>query len=210
MKKRLTFAIVLLPLVVVGCGATTITPGEPFQPSEQRFFDDGIDVVADINALQGQFGFEAREDMDARCNLADVIAQVTIESVHSSTRGDGVAETLISVKINQIIYGELSTGEFQLRSNANSLGYTLLKRHESAINGEKLLFLRTFEMENETNERGLSGETPVKQTVGHHFHLSPNSSAVLGLVQKYIQKRKGAESGKTDESVEGNTGASAN
>ncbi|MBN2716327.1 MAG: hypothetical protein JXX14_10770 [Deltaproteobacteria bacterium] len=181
--KQPLFISLLLIFCMMAC-ATTIQPGKPFDDSERRFFDDGIDVVEDVSSLQGQFGFEEREDMDARCNLADVVGVVEILSVHSNTGADGVEEIRIEVQVKELIYGEMTNRQIQLRSNANALGYTLLNRYESALSGSKILFMRTFH---------ISGES---DGTGHHFHLSPLSPAVLSEVKRLVKKRRNAESGK--------------
>ena len=176
----------LLLLWIIGGCATTVQPGKPFSDSERRFFDDSIDVVEDINALQGQFGFEAREDVDARSNLADVIAIVDILSVNTSVGAGGQKEMRLDVQVQEVIYGEVTSHQIQLRSNVNALGYRLLERYQAALNGTKVLFMRTFPL------------TDGEVGVGHHFHLSPNSPSVLKEVAHLIKKRTEAESGKEE------------
>ena len=186
MKQVLYFLLVLIWTLAGGIGgcAKTVQPGKPFSDSERRFFDDSIDVVEDINALQGQFGFEAREDVDARSNLADVIAVVEILSVNSSVGANSQKEMRLDVQVKEILYGEVTANQIQLRSNANALGYRLLERHQAALNGTKVLFMRTFPLPN------------AAPGMGHHFHLSPNSPSVRKEVAHLLKKRLEAESGK--------------
>jgi hypothetical protein len=168
--------------ILLGACATTVIQGRSFSDSERRFFDDGIDVVEDVDSLQGQYGFEEREALDARCNLADVIAEVTIVAVHDNEDAAGVAVKRLEVTINRLFYGEMRSGEFLLSSNANALGYTLLTRHEAALGGRKIMFLRTF----------FPGEG--NDSSGHHFHLTPASDAMKKSVKHFVDKRIGAES----------------
>jgi hypothetical protein len=181
---KLCFLLIIVA-TVAAC-ATTIQPGKPFSDSERRFFDDGMDVVEDVTSIQGQFGFDAREALDARCNLADVIAEVTVVSVQDTAGVGGVGEKRIEVKVDRIIYGDLSAGEVNLISNANALGYTLLNRYESVLNGSKMLFLRTFVSAEENED------------IGHHFHLSPGTEAIGRSVATFVAKRIEAESKRRD------------
>ncbi|MBN2343973.1 MAG: hypothetical protein JXX29_11965 [Deltaproteobacteria bacterium] len=179
MKYSMLVWVLLCCGVLTGaCSKQVHVVGKPFQPTEERFFDDGMDVIADSSSLSGQFGFETREDLDARSNLADVVALVTVSTVQTNEMASG-AERRIEVTIERVLYGEgFSAASYQLRSGSSSLGYTLLERHESALTGQMLLFLRTF---------------PESEGADHHFHLSPASATVLTVVEDYLKKRVEAE-----------------
>ena len=179
------FIFITIPALLAAC-ATTIQPGNPFSDSERRFFDDGLDVVENLDGIQGQFGFEEREALDARCNLSDVIAEITIVSVQDTEGVGGVAEKRIRIKVDRVIYGDMTGDELNLTSSANALGYTLLKRYETSLSGGKLLFLRTFEPAEGSEQSG------------HHFHLSPDSEAMKKSVVTLIDKRVEAESERRD------------
>lgn len=168
----------LAAIFVMGC-AKTITVGHAFLDSEKRFFDDGIDVVSGYQEASGQFLFEARQDIDARSNLANVVALVTIVSVQTNDMSGGIEERRIEVNVEQVLYGELQHSKYQLRSASSSLGYALLNRHEAALEGKKILFLRTF--------------PPTENGVDHHFHLSPGDASVVAEVTPFLKKRLEAE-----------------
>lgn len=181
MRHKLLFLFVGVFICVMNIGcAKSVILGNPFASFEEPFFDDGIDVVVDYSTLSGQWAFSAEEELDARCNLSDVVAEVTIVSVQINSDVAGQEERRIEIKLDSFLYGALDTNNFLLISQIDAKGYALLQRHEIALKGKQLLFLRTFPLDKENND----GE------MGHHFHLSPHAPAILSKTNTLINKRK--------------------
>ena len=168
--------LLLLPLLA-GCAAT-ISTGSPWDPAEERFFDDGIDVIKDYSQLSGQWAFDAEEELTGRVNLSDIIAEVTISSVLTNKNTADIEEKRIQITFNKMLYGKLTDKNIILSANQNTKGYTLIKRHEDSLKGKHLLFLRLI-----TAQNGMS----------NHFHISPASEFMSGKVNSLIEKRKKAE-----------------
>jgi len=165
-------------LLVGGCG-TAFRAGESWDPKEARFFDDGIDLISEPSKLAGEWSYRNEEELDARVNLADLIALVEIGTVQTNQDIEGVEAKRIQTTVTDVLYGETPTDAIALRSSKTSMGYPLIIRHERHLTGTLLLFLRWFE-----NDKGV---------LDHHFHLSPASGELMTSVGKKIDRRKAEE-----------------
>jgi hypothetical protein len=179
-SMRWSRAIAILALAAAsGCGGS-FAVGRPWDAAaEATVFDDGIDVVDDTTKLSGEWAFRAREDLDARSNLADMFAVVDITSVQTTKDIDGKEGRRIDARVDRILYGTAPDRVLVLEAAAASLGYSLITRHEGRLTGEYIVFLRWFELED--------------GTTGHHFHFSPSSPGVLEMVRKYVEARVAQE-----------------
>ena len=165
-------------LLLASCG-TAFTAGQPWDPNEGRFFDDGIDLIAEPSKLSGEWAFRCDEELGARVSLADLIAVVKVGTVQTTQDLDGLEAKRIDTSIVEVLYGQTPTGAFALRSSKESMGYPLIIRHERHLTGSQLLFLRWFEDD--------------KGALDHHFHLSPASPEVLKKVRRKIKRRETEE-----------------
>ncbi len=180
-KTTLIFSHSLIFLTIftlAGC-AGTLTDIREWNPSEEKFFDDGIDIIEDNSKLSGQWAFDAEEELNGRANLADVIAIVTIVAVQTNNNISEVDEKRIEVKIDKLLYGKVKQKHIVLTSRSRTKGYTLINRYEKNLKGRHLLFLRRFKTETE---------------IDNHFHLSSASSKMEEKVTAIIKKRVKAES----------------
>ena len=119
------------------------------------------------------------EELDARANLADMIAVVTVMSVQTNEDIDGKESKKIDITVGDILYGASPSSEFALRSTKDSLGYSLILRHEDSLQGKHIVFVRWFDAED--------------GSLGHHFHLSPASEKLLGSVRRMAELREEEE-----------------
>ena len=179
MRRSCAIAIAAASAVVLGCGGG-FAVGRPWDAAtEATVFDDGIDVVDDLAKLSGEWAFRARRDLDARSNLADTVAVVTIMSIGTMKDVDGSEARRIDGRVERTLYGASPGKNIVLESSASALGNALLTRHESRLTGSYIVFLRWFEKEDET--------------LGHHFHLSPSSPAIMEVVKENLQARTAQE-----------------
>jgi hypothetical protein len=179
MRRSCAIAIAAASAVVLGCGGG-FAVGRPWDAAtEATVFDDGIDMVDDLAKLSGEWAFRAREDLDARSNLADMVAVVTVLSIGTMKDVDGTEARRIDGRVERTLYGSSPGKNLVLKSAASALGNPLIIRHEGRLTGSYIVFLRWFRQEDET--------------LGHHFHLSPASPTMLEAVQKYVQARTAQE-----------------
>jgi hypothetical protein len=175
MRRCWAVAIAVLSVAAIGCGGG-FAVGRPWDAAgEATVFDDGIDMVDDPAKLSGEWAFRARQDLDARSNLADMIAVVNIVSIQTMKDVDGTEARRVDTRIVRILYGATPDKALVLKSSATSLGNALITRYEGRLSGDFVVFLRWFEQKD--------------GTIGHHFHFSPSSPQILEMVHKYVEAR---------------------
>jgi hypothetical protein len=175
--KRTFFLTLLFAelLFVSGCGSEFKT-GMDWRPDEARFFDDGVDMIADISKLSGKWAYTQEDDLTGRVQLADLVAEIEIVSIQTISDVEQVETKRIKVQILEQIYGVAPDDSFALSSRSDAPGNVLIKRYEKHLTGRFLLFVRWFE--------GQGG------VVEHHFHMSPDSEEIKAAVREQVQKRK--------------------
>ncbi len=178
MALKLTVPLLAIALFTVACG-TAFKTGNPWNPGESRLFDDGIDLLADPGKLSGKWGYEAENELDARSNLADMVAVVEILSVQTNTDLDGKQAKRIAIKVVKTLYGSSPSSQFPVISAEDSFGYKLIIRHEASLSGRQIMFIRWFDEEN--------------GSLGSHFHFSPYSKALTSSLKTRLESRVAEE-----------------
>lgn len=178
--SRLYNVLLLLAVLVslTGCGGAFKT-GESWDPRESRMFDDGVDLLQDISKLSGEWEYQAEQELEARAHLADMVAIVNVLAVQTNEDLEGIESKKIEARIDDIIYGDAPGSDLALKSSANSLGYSLILRHEQHLVGKHIVFMRWF--------------TQDDKSLGHHFHLSPASGKLEKKIRKLLEARKKEE-----------------
>jgi hypothetical protein len=180
MSRAATILVISLAAVLLaaGCGGG-FKVGSPWNPNEARFFDDGIDLIKQPSKLGGEWAYNHEEELDARINLGDLTALVSVLTVQTTTDIEGKEAKRIEAQIVEEWYGKSPTETVFLQSSKASLGYPLILRHERHLTGKFLVFIRWFDEED--------------GSLGHHFHLSPASTEMRKKVQGMIDKRREEE-----------------
>lgn len=173
-------SILVTGLVLCGC-AGGFRAGQPWDPNEEPFFDDGIDLVEDPSSISGTWAYEHEKNLDARIQLADLIAEVEIMSVQTISDMDEETARRIDVTVENLLYGKSPDRQkVSLFSSRESRGYELILRYERRLTGRFILFVRWF--------------VDDKNNVVNHFHLSPASSQMKADVDKKVTFRQREES----------------
>ena len=169
-----TLQLSLLTLFMTGC-AGGFKAGNPWDPKEGRLFDDGIDMVKDLGGLSGEFAYKAEEELNARVNLSDTVAVVSIQAIQTNKDIDNNEVKRIETSVVNLLHGQNIGETIVLSSEKSALGHALILRHEHRLTGEFICFIRWFENDD--------------HTIGSHFHLSPNSSQLRADIGKLLQIR---------------------
>jgi hypothetical protein len=169
-----------LGVAILGCAAAGFQPQTGFSKGEAQFFDDGIDLIEDLNALSGDWGFSARDELVGRVQLADLVAVVEIVSIQDFKDMDGKESRRIDLQVVETLYGRPPSKAFAVSATEQSTGFITILRNEHRLTGRKLAFVRFF-----LDEQG---------KLLSHFHLSPNSEAMRDSVDKLILGRNKEES----------------
>ncbi|MDJ0762969.1 MAG: hypothetical protein QNJ97_08280 [Myxococcota bacterium] len=172
-------ALCLALLLLVGCASKPFKAGKGWDPDEAAFFDDGVDLVEDLSSLSGRYAYAQERAYEGRIYLSDLIAIVDIYSIQTQADFEGVAAKRILVRVEEALYGSAPDTEIQLASAAEAPGHELILRNENRLKGRFLLFARWFEQEN--------------NAIGHHFHLSPASEALINESKRRLQERRREE-----------------
>lgn len=180
MKKEAPVLSLLIILVIAaGCGGAAFKAGKPWDPEEATFFDDGVDVVEDLTALSGKWAYDLEKDLDGRVQLADLVAKVEVVSVQTASDLDGETGKRVEVRIKDIVYGASPSLEIFLESPKEDPGHQLILRYENRLKGSFFLFVRWF----------VDGDG----SLGHHFHLSPDSMQMESEIKKRVDARQREE-----------------
>jgi hypothetical protein len=171
----------------LGCTKTILDVGEPWDSKEAPFFDDGVDVIKDPQALSGEWAYRQRNWLEGRIQLADTISIVNIQSVQTKTDVEGNSVKRIDVAVVKPIYGQTPAEDLSLVSPQDAPGHELLLRFERHLQGRFILFARWFKNDRDNAEQ-----------VEHHFHLSPASEALLDEVETRAQLRIREEAKEAD------------
>jgi hypothetical protein len=184
-KKNRTLLIVLFSLILItGCSKYGFEVGKPWNPEETPFFDDGVDVVDNLANLSGKWRHQQERLFDARVQLADLIAEVEILSVQTSSDLESETSKRIEVRIVEIMYGKAPSDTLPLVSRKNAPGYELVLRHEARLMGHFFLFVRWFDEKD--------------NKLGNHFHLSPTSEEIRIALENRIVFRNNEEASLKD------------
>lgn len=183
-RVRLQFARFLIWIGVIllglGCSQMTFKAGNPWQPGEARFFDDGVDMIRDTSTLSGRWAYEQEDLLRGRVQLSDLIARVEIRAIQTNFEIGLDPTRRIQVAVVEPFYGKSPSPEISLASSPDSPGFGLLERHEKRLEGEFILFIRWFSDPDDTQLK-------------HHFHLSPASQEMVSLVKRRIHERSSEE-----------------
>ena len=166
------------------CAGTQINIGDPWDPKESPFFDDGVDLIKDLSTLSGEWAYRQKNWLEGRIQLSDFVAMVEIQSVQTKTDVEGKEVKRIEVAVVEILYGETPSSVISLESQENAPGHELILRYERHLLGKFILFSRWFKIKDPIDPN---------KNIGHHFHLSLASKPILDEVKSRIQLRKKEE-----------------
>lgn len=171
----------LLAGASAGCGGSTpqIQVSSPFTEEHATYFEDGLDFVHDPSTLDGRWRDEWQTELDKRIELSDLIARVKVEALRSHWDLDRTMLQL-ELSIQQRLHGRAPSGPFSVTVRDGDAGYPSVKSSESRMLKQSyVLFVKWY-----ANDLG----EPVA-----HWHLSPDTEAVMGPVATRIEMLYGAE-----------------
>jgi len=171
----------LFALSACGGGPPPTPTGAPFAADDRRLFDDGVDFVADPEALEGRWRQEWSDDLQGRIGAADVVANVTVTTLRTDEDPSRRTTYRLIVSMGHALLGRLPSEELTLTSTEDEAGFRTV-----AGNDHRLLqqpFVAFLKWERATPEA-----TPIP-----HFHLSPATDPVSQRVAYLLERRRGVE-----------------
>lgn len=161
-------------------GRNTIRPRAPWEPELAQFFDDAADFIEDPGDLQGNWATGYQGELRGRVDESDLICRVHITTINEDISVDGHRRKHLLARVTSVLRGDSPPEDrLHLTVDEGSAGFDAVDRAERRLfNGRYVAFVRWYEDED--------GQ------VRSHWHLSPNSSAVIDMVRGAITEREEA------------------
>ncbi len=179
------WVVLVTMLTLVACsnsstGRTTIRPRAPWEPELAQFFDDAADFIEDPGDLQGNWATGYQGELRGRVDEADLICRVHITTINEDIAVDGHRRKHLLARVTSVLRGDNPPEDrLHLTVDEGSAGFDAVDRAERRLfNGRYVAFVRWYEDDD--------GQ------VRSHWHLSPNSSAVIDMVRGAITEREEA------------------
>lgn len=169
----------LLCAGTIGCAAAPVTapahPTSPFTDADLALFDDGVDLVADPDALAGQWGDDWNVEMRDRVARSDLIALVVVRTFRSDIDPESRTTHRLLVAVDRAMKGKPPAEELDLATADSAAGYPTIDSHKARLLHMPLLLLAKW-------------VTTSSGTVGSHFHLVAASDKIVSRVQAHIER----------------------
>ena len=179
LMTRIVVALVVLVPLVASCGGPSeeVVRGAPLTAEEEVFFENGVDFVADPEALEGQWRQDWSRELDQRVRRSDIVAYIEVTTLRTDVDLDRRTTYRLFVRQERALLGEVPD-DLMLRSKTGDPGYgTLGANEQRLLNGHFVLFLK-WEL-----PEGESELVP-------RWHLSPNVDAVSQRVEYLLERRR--------------------
>jgi hypothetical protein len=163
----------------LGCKRPPPVSAAPLTAEAARAFDHGVDFVAALGGLEGRWRSEYDADLDQRAGTADLIAIVTIDTVHSDTDPEQRVNHRLVGPVTRVIYGS-EVKELELTSHEDDPGYDTV--HDSVARFPQQSFIAYVKW-----YRDVDGSRAA------HFHLSPAAEEIISQTESRVALRDGAK-----------------
>jgi hypothetical protein len=173
----------LLVLAAVGCGASTTASTEtlvtgPFTESHEAVFENGLDLVAEPDLLEGPWLETWEDDLDVRVTLADLVALTTVQTVRTDIDLDRDETYRLVVEVDRSYLG-VERDELTLTVREGEAGYdSVVTNATRLLQRQFLVFVKWVERDGAVVPR---------------WHLSPATDQVAGRVERLLRTRRQVE-----------------
>jgi len=152
-----------------------------FTEEHAEFFEDGVDYVANPDALEGRWREEWQREMEKRLEYSDFIGVVTVTTLRTDIDPGRRTSFRLMTAVDKRLFGEAPKGGITLLVRDGQPGYETVAGNQRRILDEHFVaFVKWYEDDNEL--------------ISAHWHLSPASDIILDRVQELILRREDATS----------------
>lgn len=180
LSRMAVTALVALPAIVsLACGSSAPVRRQtsPFTAEHARFFDDGIDFVADPDVLDGRWRDEWADDLLGRVQSSDVIAVVEVDTLRTDTDLDRKTTFRLIGSVDRVLLGDDPGEEVTFAVREGDAGFASVRGNERRIlDAQFVAFIKWYEDAN--------------RDIKPHWHLAPATRAVLARVDYLIETRR--------------------
>jgi hypothetical protein len=199
--------IVLCCASFSACAAKPTTaparPTSPFTEADLKLFDDGVDMVADPDALGGRWAEDWNTEMLERVRRSDLIALVEVTTLLTDTDPESHTTHHLVVSVEKVLQGKPPADEINLASRSTAAGYPSIDTNKNRLLHMQLLLL-------------LKWVAQPDGSIASHFQLASSSDKVVSRVRAHmeldqpqnrtiIERRYDSSKGETGESSGGET-----
>jgi hypothetical protein len=180
LRLALPWMFVLAAAVaLVACGASrpNARPTSKFTERHAEVFDDGVDLVADPEALGGRWRDQWSSELDRRVRAADLIALVKVHTLRTDVDLERQSTYRLLVEIQKEILGRAPEKEISLSVEEGQRGFNTIKgKEERILNQPFIAFIKWYRTANDE--------------VAPHWHLAPASEPVLARTKWLVEERR--------------------
>jgi hypothetical protein len=170
--------LLVLCLFHCGGGAPAEVVGSPLTAEDIQYFEDGIDLVADPESLEGEWRRQWSTELDQRVQRADVVAYVRVRTVRTDTDLDRRTTYRIQVESERDLVGTLPADGVELRSREGEVGFGTIDGNEQRILDRPFVLFLKWD-----RPTGAATATP-------RFHLSPFVEQVTTRTEYLLERRR--------------------
>ncbi|MBN1653045.1 MAG: hypothetical protein JXA30_04645 [Deltaproteobacteria bacterium] len=152
-----------------------------FTATHAEFFEDGIDYVANPEALEGRWLQEWQRELEKRLEYSDFIGVITVNTLRTDIDPGRRTSYRLLATVDKSLYGNAPQEGLSLVVRDGQAGYETVDGNQRRILNEKfVVFVKWYETEDDS--------------VLAHWHLSPASKTIVQHVQELIDRRDEAKS----------------
>ncbi|HKP55341.1 MAG TPA: hypothetical protein VJV78_01395 [Polyangiales bacterium] len=160
------------------CAKPTTVPAHPTSPftdADLKLFDDGLDTVADPDALGGRWAEDWNNEMLERVRRSDLIAIVEVTTLLTDTDPEGHTTHRLVVSVEKAMKGKPPADEINLSTPSVATGFPSIDSNKGRLLHMHLLgLLKWIELPD--------------GSVSSHFHLASSSDKVVSRVRALMEK----------------------
>ncbi|RLB52572.1 MAG: hypothetical protein DRJ42_14440 [Deltaproteobacteria bacterium] len=186
MKRRLpnhpSSIVLFLLWALAACGGagTEARTIEPFTGDHAEVFEDGVDFVADPDALEGRWREDWSRDLDRRVTWSDGVMILTIGTIRTDSDLDRERTFRLIARVDRVIIGEDDEGfsdEIELIVREGAPGFDTVDGNERQILDQPFIgFVRWHQTD--------AGE------IVPRWHLSPATTPIVSRVEYLAESRR--------------------
>jgi hypothetical protein len=176
MRSSLCLSTVLMLCACAGSAAGGAHVESPFTDADAKLFEDGVDFLADPDALAGRWAVDWETEMRGRVAASDLLAVVTVTALRTDIDPQQRTTYRLVAKASDVWKGQAPSDDLSLSVSQDAVGFSSVDGDRGRIlNQQFLVFVKWY-----VNPSG---------TVSAHWHLSTASALVLTRVRAHLERQ---------------------
>ena len=174
MWNRTFFMSFIVLAVACADGGNAGRPSTAFSAEHAKLFDDGADLLADPDALEGKWGVDWDTEMRSRVQSSDVIAVAKVTTLRTDVDPQGQTTYHVVAQPTQVWKGQVPGDGLSLSSKEGAVGYASIDSQKQALlNQSFVVFVKWY--------------SPSEGAVAAHWHMATATEPVLARVRTQME-----------------------